>query len=189
MTRLLDRVGAAGALLAAVAAPCCFPVFAAFAAATGLGVLGRFESTVLYLFQGFALLAVVGLALSYRGHRRIGPLALGILCAAALAYVFYDAWSVSLLYAGLLGLVGASGWNWFYSHAKRRSGAVLDSTITCPHCGRRTEETMPTNACLFFYDCPACKARLKPQPGHCCVFCSYGSVPCPPIQLGESCCA
>jgi hypothetical protein len=31
---------------------------------------------------------------------------------------------------------------------------------------------------------------LKPEPGDCCVFCSYGSVPCPPIQAsGKGCCA
>jgi len=24
---------------------------------------------------------------------------------------------------------------------------------------------------------------LKPLTGDCCVFCSYGTVPCPPIQL------
>ncbi len=189
MTRSLDRLGAAGALLAAVAAPCCFPVFAAFAAATGLGVLGRFESTVLYLFQGFALVAVVGLAVSYRGHRRIGPLALGIISAAALGFVFYYAWSVPLLYTSLFGLLAASGWNWFAGRTQVRSRLVLQSTITCPQCGHRSKEIMPTNACLFFYDCPACRARLKPKTGHCCVFCSYGSVPCPPIQVGESCCA
>jgi hypothetical protein len=40
--------------------------------------------------------------------------------------------------------------------------------------------TMPTNACLFFYDCLACDAKLRPKLGDCCVFCSYGSVPCPP---------
>ncbi|MFN2507903.1 MAG: GDCCVxC domain-containing (seleno)protein [Chthoniobacterales bacterium] len=34
------------------------------------------------------------------------------------------------------------------------------------------------NACLFFYDCISCNGRLKPNPGDCCVFCSYGSVPC-----------
>ncbi len=189
MTRLLDRVGAAGALLAAVAAPCCFPVFAAFAAATGLGLLGKFETTVLYLFQAFALLAVGGLMLSYRGHRHIGPLSLGIISGAALGCVFYYAWSVPLLYAGLVGLVAASGWNWFSDRARMRSRSVLQSTITCPHCGHCKEETMPTNACIFFYDCLACGARLKPKAGHCCVFCSHGSVPCPPIQVGESCCA
>ncbi|MDD2796322.1 MAG: GDCCVxC domain-containing (seleno)protein [Acidocella sp.] len=34
---------------------------------------------------------------------------------------------------------------------------------------------------------------LRPKPGDCCVLCSYGSVPCPPIQLerqagGNGCC-
>ena len=28
----------------------------------------------------------------------------------------------------------------------------------------------------------SCGALLKPKPGDCCVFCSYGDVPCPPIQ-------
>ena len=41
---------------------------------------------------------------------------------------------------------------------------------------------MPQDACRFFYDCKGCGERLKPNPGDCCVFCSYGSVPCPPIQ-------
>ncbi len=59
---------------------------------------------------------------------------------------------------------------------------VLRSTITCPHCGHAKTETMPTDACLWFYACEACDARLTPKPGDCCVFCSYGDVPCPPMQ-------
>jgi len=46
---------------------------------------------------------------------------------------------------------------------------------------------MPTDACMFYFDCTKCGAVLKPQPGDCCVFCSYGSVPCPPMQEGKSC--
>lgn len=66
---------------------------------------------------------------------------------------------------------------------------VLESTLTCPECGHQSVETMPTNACLFFHECAGCGVLLKPQPGDCCVFCSYGSVPCPPIQQqGASCC-
>jgi len=56
-------------------------------------------------------------------------------------------------------------------------------------CGTAKPETMPADACRFFYECTGCGARLKPKPGDCCVFCSYGSVPCPPIQAeraGES---
>ncbi len=48
---------------------------------------------------------------------------------------------------------------------------------------------MPVNACQYFYECRKCGAVLKPLAGDCCVFCSYGSVKCPPIQNGESCCS
>jgi hypothetical protein len=41
---------------------------------------------------------------------------------------------------------------------------------------------MPVDACLFFHVCAACGVMLRPKPGDCCVFCSYGSVPCPPVQ-------
>jgi hypothetical protein len=59
------------------------------------------------------------------------------------------------------------------------------STLTCPECGHRETETMPTDACQFFYDCKGCGAVLRPRSGDCCVFCSYGDVPCPPIQAAR----
>ena len=62
----------------------------------------------------------------------------------------------------------------------------LESVIKCPKCGFEKEEIMPTDSCLFFYECTNCKTLLKPEQGDCCVFCSYGSVKCPPIQ--EGCC-
>ncbi len=62
------------------------------------------------------------------------------------------------------------------------------SLITCPQCGTQRREEMPTDACQFFYECAACGALLRPKPGDCCVFCSYGTVKCPPRQLDPSCC-
>ena len=64
------------------------------------------------------------------------------------------------------------------------------STLTCPGCGHQEAETMPTDACQYFYDCKGCGAVLKPRPGDCCVFCSFGSNPCPPVQQdgGSDCC-
>lgn len=56
------------------------------------------------------------------------------------------------------------------------------STLTCPLCGHAKAETMPTDACQWFYECEQCHTMLKPKPGDCCVYCSYGTVPCPPIQ-------
>ncbi len=62
------------------------------------------------------------------------------------------------------------------------------SILTCPECGHSEKMEMPTDACLWFHECSHCKMLLKPKPGDCCVFCSWGSVPCPPIQAGQGDC-
>jgi hypothetical protein len=68
---------------------------------------------------------------------------------------------------------------------------ILQSVITCPECGTAKLETMPTDACQFFYVCTGCGIKLRPNSGDCCVFCSYGSVACPPMQAenSTSCCS
>lgn len=63
---------------------------------------------------------------------------------------------------------------------------ILTSELTCPHCGRRDTETMPQDACVYFFECQGCGVMLKPKVGDCCVYCSYGSVPCPPIQIDRA---
>jgi hypothetical protein len=67
---------------------------------------------------------------------------------------------------------------------EKKGGPMIErrSTITCPACGHRQTETMPIDACQFFYDCKGCGIVLRPRAGDCCVFCSFGSAPCPPIQ-------
>jgi hypothetical protein len=62
-----------------------------------------------------------------------------------------------------------------------------DCTITCPLCGTEKIETMPTDFCQYFYECTGCGRLLKRKPGSCCVFCSFGSVPCPPVQAARAC--
>ena len=52
--------------------------------------------------------------------------------------------------------------------------------LYCPACGQSSEVAVPTDACLYFYECPGCRLMLKPKPGDCCVFCSYGGARCPP---------
>ena len=68
------------------------------------------------------------------------------------------------------------------------NGVVLGSVLTCPHCGHAKHEDMPVDACQFFYECENCKTLLRPKPGDCCVFCSFGSVKCPPVQAEGRCC-
>ncbi|WP_096526934.1 GDCCVxC domain-containing (seleno)protein [Candidatus Nitrosoglobus terrae] len=65
---------------------------------------------------------------------------------------------------------------------------ILKSILTCPHCNFAKQEIMPTDSCQFYYECDNCKALLRPNPGDCCVFCSFGSVLCPPIQAQKQCC-
>lgn len=60
------------------------------------------------------------------------------------------------------------------------------ATLECPFCGSRSSHEMPTDACQFFLACPVCLQVIRPKPGDCCVFCSYGDMKCPPRQ--GSCC-
>ena len=64
---------------------------------------------------------------------------------------------------------------------------ILTSTITCPACGHAAIETMPLDRCVFFYECTACRTVLKPKPGDCCVYCSYGDQRCPFVQDNHPC--
>ncbi len=65
---------------------------------------------------------------------------------------------------------------------------VYNSVLKCPECGFTKEELMPSDRCVYFYMCTNCQTILKPKAGDCCVFCSYGSVECPPIQSNKRCC-
>lgn len=187
----LDKFGAVGALLAAAAAPCCFPLLAALGAALGLGALQAWRGYMDYAIQVFVLISAVGSAFAFRQHRRAWPLGIGLMSAAMVFFAFYASYHVEFIYAGLFGLAVSAVWNIV---AKRQASSCcqrieLQSTITCPHCGHQKQETMPTDACVHFYECLNCHAMLRPKPGDCCVFCSYATVKCPPIQSGGNCCA
>src|SRR5436309_5001539 len=159
---LLDGLGTVGALVMAFAAPCCLPLFAMIAGAVGITALGLNEKFVLFVLQAFAVIAVIGLAFAAPRLRQFGPLILGGLAAFVLFFSFHARFSALLVYLGLGGLCVASVWNYLLS--RKRKGVILQSVITCPKCGQHAEETMPTNACLFFYECSRCGVMLKPKP-------------------------
>jgi len=58
-----------------------------------------------------------------------------------------------------------------------------DSTLTCPKCGFSETLMMPADQCVILHKCNNCQSLLQPEAGDCCVFCSYGETPCPPMQL------
>jgi hypothetical protein len=39
----------------------------------------------------------------------------------------------------------------------------LRSVITCPACGEKEEEIMPTDFCQWYYDCSFCGELLRPK--------------------------
>jgi hypothetical protein len=62
---------------------------------------------------------------------------------------------------------------------KSMNKEILTGLITCPNCKKATREPIPEAACLYFFECPGCNTVIKALPGDCCVFCSYGDIPCP----------
>ncbi len=61
---------------------------------------------------------------------------------------------------------------------------MVDTTaiLTCPHCGESYQLEMPTNHCKVALDCSECGKWITPEPGDCCIVCSYADKPCPPLQ-------
>ncbi|HVH37479.1 MAG TPA: GDCCVxC domain-containing (seleno)protein [Sphingomicrobium sp.] len=57
--------------------------------------------------------------------------------------------------------------------------------IKCPRCSFTILETMPADICQYFYDCRGCGRLIRPWIGDCCVYCSHGDVPCPPVQIAQ----
>ena len=196
----LDRIGTVGLFLAGLATPCCFPLFAFVLSAFGLGSAELFGSWTKTIFEGLVVVSIAGLFISYRHHRCNYPLLVAIPSALIIFYGYNlndsDSWD-KFIYIGMFGLLAATIWN--YQRNKLHGSCEtcinidgktveLQSTITCPNCGHKKKEIMPTDACQFFYECEQCKTVLKPKQGDCCVYCSYGTVKCPSIQTGKDCC-
>lgn len=188
----LERIGTIGLFITALASPCCFPLFGFLLTALGIGSFELFGGWSMYIFQFLTVVSLAGLYFSYRKHRCTWSLLAAIPSAALIFYSYYfidaDYW-INYLYIGMFGMLCAAGLDYYRMRLHKKGEEVeLQSTITCPSCGHQKEETMPTDACQYFYECESCHTRLKPKQGDCCVFCSYGTVKCPPIQLGEKCC-
>jgi len=94
-----------------------------------------------------------------------------------------DVLAPSLLRRGTAAVTGPSMQRHSNSRPEAHQGApiVLQSTLICPTCGHTTEETMPIDACVAEYVCKQCRSQIKAR-HRLCIFCSYGSVPCPPIR-------
>ena len=182
----LEKTGGIGAVIAAAACPICFPKLALLGALFGLGALSAYEWQLVLAAQALVVIAVAGHVISFSRHHSQWLLASAIASGAAVFAGLYWSGSEFVVYGGFAGLAAASATDFWLRFGRKTRGPVLDSIITCPNCGLQRSETMPADACQFFYECTGCGALLRPKPGDCCVFCSYGSVKCPPVQLAMS---
>lgn len=196
MKNYFDKLGTIGTIFGAVAiAPaCCLPLFASVSATLGLSIFAGYSELITYLVQLSALLAVFGAFSGFKQHQKWQPLAIATVSTLVILYVYNVALSQNLVFLGLFGLVAATVWNSIAGKSCKTCVSIdnnkieLQSTLTCPFCGYKETQTMPTDFCLYFYECPSCKTLLKPNAGDCCVFCSFGTVKCPPIQAGTCQC-
>ena len=199
ITNNIDKLGTVGLFITAIFSPCCFPLFAFAASTLGLGSFELFGGWTMWVFQAMVIIAILGLYISYRKHKCLYPLLVAIPSGLLIFYGYHlndsDYWTY-FLYTGMFGLLAATIWNYRRNKIDGKCNTCvyegkeveLKSIITCPKCGYKKEELMPTDACQYFYECEKCKTVIKPKQGDCCVYCSYGSVNCPPIQAGNNCC-
>ncbi|BAP88990.1 putative mercury transport protein MerC [Burkholderiales bacterium GJ-E10] len=127
LTRIADKVGVFGSLVAAMSCAMCFPALAGIGAAVGLGFLSRWEPVFLRLLPILALIALLANALAWRSHRQwhrsllgsIGPLVALIGWFAFVSGLLAKDTGRGVLYAGLVLMLAASIWD-LVSPAHRR---------------------------------------------------------------------
>ena len=110
-TNILDKVGSVGAVITGAAVPCCFPFLSLIGSILGLSFLAPYESTIMYVFQGLVLVALVGSFIAYRGHKKIAPLILAVISTASVLYGMNTTLNVYLIYGGMIGLLIVAMWN------------------------------------------------------------------------------
>lgn len=105
----IEKIGSSGVLLTALACPVCWPLFASIGGALGLGFLAPYESVLMvYVFPLFVSVALLGTVLSYRYHRELLPLIIGVVSALFVLVGFYINWQLTLMYVGIFGLLISS---------------------------------------------------------------------------------
>ena len=123
---LFDKVGAVGAIVSVVAAPCCFPLFATIGGVLGLGSIPILRGNAPGLIQAMTALSFVGQIAAYRQHRRRGPLLTSAASVGLVILAYFVSYQVLLIYGALAGLTVAAGWNLVISRRARSCSSVAD---------------------------------------------------------------
>ncbi|MDH3633647.1 MAG: organomercurial transporter MerC [Gammaproteobacteria bacterium] len=119
VTRLGDKSGSLGAVVAAMGCSFCFPAIASLGAAIGLGFLAQWEGFLLTrILPGAAILTLLVNVLGYLYHRQwyrsvlgaIGPITILLV----LNFWFATYWRTDAIYGALGLMVAVSIWDIFW---------------------------------------------------------------------------
>jgi len=118
-TRIGDKAGSLGALVAAMGCSMCFPAIASLGAVVGLGFLGQWEWVFINtLMPIFAWVTLVLNALGWFNHRQWHRSLLGMLGPSLLLLSLYPLfqyrWSTYVTYTALGLMVAVSIWDMFW---------------------------------------------------------------------------
>jgi hypothetical protein len=91
------------------------------------------EMLLARILTAVLIIALLGMLYSFRMHRDIKPLLLGVASAALLLWVFYGRYSHPLESLGFAGLVSASLWDFRAKHrACPAKPGAREENATCP---------------------------------------------------------
>jgi len=126
ITRIGDKSGALGAIVATMGCAMCFPALASIGAAIGLGFLSQWEGLfVNTLLPVFAWIALIANALGWISHRQWHRSIIGMVGPVIVLLSMYPwfkyGWSTWTLYGGLALMLAVAIWD-LISPAHRRCG-------------------------------------------------------------------
>ena len=126
ITRIGDKSGALGAIIATMGCAMCFPALASIGAAIGLGFLSQWEGLfVNTLLPVFAWIALIANALGWISHRQWHRSIIGMIGPVIVLLSMYPwfkyGWSTWTLYGGLALMLAVAIWD-LLSPAHRRCG-------------------------------------------------------------------
>jgi mercuric ion transport protein len=127
-----QKFGTAGAFLAALACPICFPKLALIGAALGLGIFAPYERYIALAVQAFFVLALCGQVLAYRSHRNKWLLGLAIFTTALMFLAYYVTPSSILLQIALVGLVAGSVWQVLEARRCAKCAPSISAIVSAP---------------------------------------------------------
>jgi len=118
ISRLFDKTGTLGVLLAAMGCASCFPALGSLAAALGMGFLAQYEGIFINtLLPAFAAIALAANLFAYFSHKVWYRTLIGITGPSMVLLTMYPLWvynwSTYLLYSGILLMLTVALWDIF----------------------------------------------------------------------------